>query len=110
MVIRPYTSFPLPPLKFRTVGFPPSGCIVRLARRLLWPHLRLCGPPGGLWIIPPGCGTNPPAAEGPQFTLPVRSPHAVARTPVAPAIALDDVFIAGAVFAELATARRPHTP
>src|SRR6266542_2994599 len=99
-VIRPFTSFPLPPLKFRTVGFPqygfkpasgnghlrvrrrarleavtvgisfpgvlsvvglatnrhrelltttagpvalgsPAGCIVRPARRLLWPHLRL---------------------------------------------------------------------
>ena len=49
----------------------PTGCIVRPARRLLWPHLRLCLPPDGLWIIPPSCGTSPPAAEGPQFTLPV---------------------------------------
>ena len=26
----------------------PTGCIVRPARRLLWPQLRLCRPPGGL--------------------------------------------------------------
>ena len=127
-VIRPSTSFPLPPLKFRTAGFPqygfkpvlapatftssglpayrpslsagrlpalfppsaglelllpstgpvalgsPSGCIVRSARRLLWPHLRLCWPPNGLWIIPSGGGSPHSAPEGPQFTLPVLSP------------------------------------
>src|SRR5438876_11625884 len=86
----------------------PAGYIVRPARRLLWPHLRLCRPPNGLWIIPSGCGTHPPAAEGPQFTLPVRSPHAVARTPVVPVSASDDVFSTGIAFAELAPARQPH--
>jgi len=49
-----------------------------------------------------------PAAEGPQFTLPVLSPHAVARTPVAPATALDDAFIAGVAFAKSVLARRPQ--
>src|SRR2546426_9495010 len=78
----------------QTCALPISGCIVRPACRLLWPHLRLCRPPNGLWIIPPGCGTSPPAAEGPQFTLPVLSPHAVARTPVAPTSARNDVFLA----------------
>jgi hypothetical protein len=73
----------------------PAGCVVRPDPRLLWPHLRLCRPPGGLWIIPPGCGTNPPAAEGPQFALSVRSPHAAARTPVVPTTARDDAFIVG---------------
>jgi hypothetical protein len=81
----------------------PAGC-------LLWPLLRLCQPPNDLWIISSGCGTSPPAAEGPQFTLSVRSPHAVARTPVASAIAFNDVFIADSVFAKLAAARRPLIP
>ena len=49
----------------------PTGYIVRSDLCLLRPHLRLCRPPAGLWIIPSGRGTNPPAAEGPQFTLPV---------------------------------------
>jgi hypothetical protein len=49
----------------------PTGSIVRPAHRLLWPHLRLCRPPAGLWIIPSGCEPVPPATEGPQFTLPV---------------------------------------
>ncbi len=128
MASRPCTSFPLPPLKFRTASFPqygfkpvsapatftgrtlpayrpalpagrlpacipavsgagasvpstgpvalgsPSGCIVRSAHRLLWPHLRLWRPPDGLWIIPPGCELPHATAEGPQFTLPVFSP------------------------------------
>ena len=72
----------------------PTGCAVWLAPRLLWPHLRLGRPLNGLWIIPSGCGTGPPAAEGPQFTLPVLSPRAVARTPVVPASACDNVFLA----------------
>jgi hypothetical protein len=70
----------------------------------------LLRPPNGLWIIPSGCEPVSPAAEGPQFTLPFRSPHAAARTPVAPAIALNDVLIAGFVFAELAPARQPQFP
>jgi hypothetical protein len=88
----------------------PSGCIVRSARRLLWPHLRLCRPPDGLCIIPPGCGNSPPAAEGPQFTPPVPSPHAVARTPVIPTSAFDDFFDVGFAFAIFALARRSQTP
>src|SRR5437899_6317857 len=83
----------------------PAGCIVRPARRLLWPHLRLCRLLGGLWIIPPGCGTNPPATEGPQFTLSVPSPHAVVRTPVVPATAFNDFLVAGAAFATSVPAR-----
>src|SRR3974390_616429 len=88
----------------------PTVCIVRPALCLLWPHLRLCRPPSGLWIIPSSCGSDPPAAEVPQFIPPVHSLHAVTRTPVAPAIALDDVFIAGSVFAELAPARQTQIP
>ncbi len=152
-VIRPSTSFPPPPLKFRTAGFPSVRLQTRftprppspaVARRLIGRHCRylrprrlsrngscdqsapaisdhdressgpwllnrLCCPvessltmatsaplglPGGLWIIPPGCGSFPPTPEGPQFTLPVLSPRAVARTPVAPASAYHDVFLA----------------
>ena len=51
---------------------------------------------------------SPPAAEGPQFTLPVLCLHAVARTPVVPTTAFYDAFMAGSVFAELAAARQPH--
>ena len=40
-------------------------------------------------------GPPPPAPEGPQFTPPIRLPHAAARTPVVPTTALDDIFIAG---------------
>ena len=61
-------------------------------------------------FIPPDCGTNPPAQEGPQFTLSVRSPHAAAPTPVVPTTALDDAFIVGFAFATFALARPPHVP
>ena len=88
----------------------PAGCIVRPARRLLWPHLRLCRPPGGLWIIPSGCGFNPPAAEGPQFTLPVLSPRAVARTPVVPASVCDNVFLADISLRHLCTGSATTLP
>ena len=88
----------------------PAGCIVRPARCLLWPHLRLCRPPGGLCLIPPGCGHGPPATEGPQFTPPIHSPHAVACTPVVPASAFDDAFNAGSAFAPFARARQPQVP
>jgi hypothetical protein len=37
----------------------PSGSIVRPDHCLLWPHLRLCRPPAGLWIIPSGCEPVP---------------------------------------------------
>ena len=47
----------------------PTGSIVRPDHCLLWPHLRLCRPPAGLWIIPSSC--LPVPTEGPQFTLPV---------------------------------------
>ena len=57
-----------------------------------------------------GLRGGPPTVEGPHFIPSVHSLHAVTRTPVAPAVALDNVFTAGAVFAELAPARRPHTP
>ena len=63
-----------------------------------------------LFFIPPSCGSHPPTAEGPNFTLPVRSPHAAARTPVVPATACDDTFIAGFAFAELAATRQPQIP
>ena len=88
----------------------PAGCIVRPARRLLWPHPRLCEPPDGLWIIPSGCETCSPAAEGPQFTLTILSPHAAVCTPVVPATALDDFFAAGAAFAKSVPARQPQFP
>ena len=88
----------------------PTGYIVRLDRCLLWPHLRLCRPPAGLWIIPLGCGTNPPAVEGPQFTLLVLGLHAAARTPVVPATAYDEPFIAGIAFATSVPARQPLFP
>src|SRR6266568_4810482 len=48
--------------------------------------------------------------RGPQFTLPILSPHAVARTPVVPLSAFDDAFLTGIAFAELAPARQPHLP
>ena len=88
----------------------PAGSSVRSDQRLLWPHLRLCQPPDGLWIIPPGCGTVPPATEGPQFTLPILPFHAAARTPVVPMIACDNAYITGAAFATFALARQPHVP
>jgi len=62
-----------PTLLTRTAGpvalGSPTGSIDRPDHRLLWPHLRLCRPPAGLWIIPSGC--LPVPTEGPQFTLPV---------------------------------------
>ena len=88
----------------------PSGYIVRSAHRLLWPHLRLGRPPSGLCLIPPSCGSNPPTAEGPQFTPPVLSLHAVTRTPVVPATALDDVFIAGSVLRRISTGSTTTNP
>jgi len=87
----------------------PTGCIVQSARRLLWPHLRLCRPPGGLCIIPSGCGTSPPAAEGPQFTLPVHSPRAVTRTPVLPRVRSTMSSSWTWAFAVSALARQPQT-
>jgi hypothetical protein len=163
-VTRPSTSFPLPPLKFRTASFPqygfkpahaaatftgrflpayrpplsacrlpafipqsagpellkpttgpvalgsPSGSIVRSVHRLLWPHLRLCRPPVGLWIIPPGCGLPRSTAEGPQFTLPVLSPM---PSPVPRwSQRLHSTMSSSLVLpcAELAPARRPRNP
>ena len=41
---------------------------------------------------------------------PIYSPHAVARTPVAPATAYDDPFIAGIAFAKSVLARQPLSP
>ena len=38
-------------------------------------------------------GPSPSAAEGPHFTLPIRSPRAAACTPVIPESALDDIFL-----------------
>jgi hypothetical protein len=74
-------------------------------------HIRASvGHPPGLWFIPSGRGTSPPAAEGPQFTLPVHSPHAAARTPVVPTTAHDDAFIVGSAFATFAPARPPQIP
>ena len=55
-------------------------------------------------------GSSPPTAEGPQFTLPIPSPHAVALTPVVPTIAFDDAFIAGCAFATSLLARQPQGP
>ena len=55
-------------------------------------------------------GPTSPAAEGPQFTLPVPSPHAVARTPVVPVSAYDDAFLTGIAFAVLGAARQPQSP
>ena len=90
--------------------WPPTGCVVRPDPRLLWPHRRLGRPPDGLWIIPSGCGTCPPAAEGPQFTPPIRSLHAAACAPVAPTSVCDNVFLAGSAFAAFAPARQPLIP
>jgi len=75
-----------------------------------WLPVRLYCPVGSSLTIPPGCGNSTPAAEGPQFTPPVPSPHAVARTPVIPTSAFDDSFDIGFAFAVLAPARRSHTP
>ena len=162
-------SFPPPPLKFRTAGFPsvrlqtclmprpPSkalchpligrhclcscprlyfriGTCVQAEPRNTNPDHRSSGPwlpdrlycpagssltmatsaplsaTGGLCIMTPSRGSNPPAAEGPQFTLPIRSHHAVARTPVIPATACDDAFVAGNAFATSALARQSQFP
>ena len=88
----------------------PSGSIVRSVHRLLWPHLRLCRPPVGLWIIPPGCGLPRSTAEGPQFTLPVLSPM---PSPVPRwSQRLHSTMSSSLVlpYAELAPARRPQNP
>ena len=48
--------------------------------------------------------------EGPQFTLPILAPHAVAPTPVVPATACDNAFVAGSAFATFGRARQPQGP
>jgi hypothetical protein len=77
----------------------PTGSIVRPALRLLWPHLRLCRPPAGLWIIPSGCEPLPASHRGSPIYSVSPSDHAVASTPVAPTTAFDDAFAAGSAFA-----------
>jgi hypothetical protein len=77
------------PSKIPYGGFSPVRLQTRLTPR---PHLRLCRPPSGLCIIPSG-ETCSLAAEGPHFTLPIRSPRAAACTPVIPESALDDIFL-----------------
>ena len=52
----------------------------------------------------------PPAAEGPQFTLPVLLPHAVTLTPVVPTTAFDDAFIVSSAFAIFVVAQQPRHP
>ena len=58
----------------------PAGCAVRPDPRLLWPHLRLCRPPGGLCILPPGLRDRPANRRGsPIYSarpfLPCRHPY-----------------------------------
>ena len=88
----------------------PTGSIVRPDRRFLWPHLRLCRPPAGLWIIPSGCEPVPASHRGSPIYSVSPSDHAVARTPVAPTTAFDDAFAAGSAFAPLSRARQPQFP
>ena len=47
------------------------GCSVPQDRRLLWPYPSFCTPPGGLMIMSAWSCACAPAAEVPQFTLPV---------------------------------------
>jgi hypothetical protein len=47
------------------------GCSVPQDRRLLWPYPSFCTPPRGLMIISAWSCACAPAAEVPQFTLPV---------------------------------------
>ena len=77
----------------------PTGSIVRPDRRLLWPHLRLCRPPAGLWIIPSGCEPVPASHKGSPIYSVSPSDHAVVRTPVTPTTACNDAFAAGSAFA-----------
>ena len=103
-----------PRLLTRTAGpvalCSPTGSIVRPAHRLLWPHLHLCRPPSGLWIIPSGCEPVPASHRGSPIYSVSPSDHAVARTPVAPTTAFDDAFAAGSAFAPLSRARQPQFP
>ena len=47
------------------------GCSVPQDRRLLWPYPSFCTPPGGLMIMSAWSCACAPAAEVPQFALPV---------------------------------------
>lgn len=49
----------------------PVGCIVPQDRRLLWPYPSFCTPPSGLLIMSAWPCAFAPAAEVPQFTLPI---------------------------------------
>jgi hypothetical protein len=152
-------SFPPPPLKFRTAGFPqygfklapatatfaprayrpplcllsecgvcsvvglrqaaphpsdrttspvalgsPTGCSVRPAHRLLWPHPRLWAGAPAYELFP----ARSPVPELPQFTPRVYWVRVVSRTPAVSTVALDCCFTADAAFAASAPARQPH--
>jgi hypothetical protein len=103
-----------PRLLTRTAGpvalCSPTGSIVRPDHRFLWPHLRLCRPPAGLWIIPSGCEPVPASRRGSPIYSVSPSDHAVARTPVAPTTACNDAFAAGSAFAPSSWARQPQFP
>lgn len=47
------------------------GCIVPQDRRLLWPYPSFCPPPGSLFVMSAWSYACAPAAEVPQFTLPI---------------------------------------